>query len=733
MNLHFYSARLLSVIIAFVCIGINVKLTHAQEQFEAADTLTSISIDGVVIIANRYENKIINSGASVSSLGAKDIRRLPANMLSNTLKFIPGVYMVSTDGMGLTPQVNVRGFYGGGEAEYLTLLVDGIPVNDLENGLASWNVMPLANLSSLEVLRGGSSALYGDAAMGGVLNLITDKPDKSFTNATFGYGNFNSFNIGVNHGGNAGKGFYELYANNEGTDGFREHSNWNSVTFGGKLKLFLGRNSTLAINSFNQLLQNDDPGPVSESQAASDRLLSTPYYREDGKDYKKFLLNADFRHKVNPTTDLSISMIYQHKNSKATTTYTQPPVILDMFTFTPIGVYDTTQFGNSKNRELTTDQAGFAVRLLTFDPQINTRITGGIEVDYGGFDNKVFDHYQGFENDYQNNYLKAENLEFAGDGFRFKSAAYLSGELPIFDDLKLIAGLRYDFISDAFSSNIPVADTSLDKSYNALSPKLALNLSTGETTNYKGSIFAGFSQAFKAPTIDQRTDLKSISAAVFFESGPTYSMMVIDGNPYSNADLKPQRSNNYELGTYQFYRFSEKFAAEISLTGYLIDVEDEIDFDLSEFKYRNIQSSRHNGLETSVNLLYKSNWRALINLNSSDVKFASGENEGKYLKGIPRLSHTLGITYAPDQGFGAGLSMNGASGIFLDDENTTKLDPYSIFSARLNYTFDFITVYFDVDNLFDKTYNSTGYLYYGTKYLYPAVGRFVRGGLIINI
>lgn len=706
---------------------------NAQLIYDPGDSLTSISIDGIVITANRYENKILNSGASVSSLGAGAIKRLPVNDVSNTLKFIPGVFTVSSDGMGLNPQVNIRGFYGGGEAEYLTVLVDGIPVNDLENGLVSWNILPLWSIYNIEVLRGGSSVLYGDAAMGGVINLITTKPEKSFTNAAFGYGSYNSYNIGVNHGGKFRKGFYELYVNNEATNGFREHSKWNSATFGGKLKFSLGRNSTLALTSAGQLMKNDVPGPVNESQMASDRVQSTPYYREDNKDYQKFLVNVDFRQKVNPNTDLNISLNYQYKDADATATYTQPPVIIDMFTFEPIGIYDTTQFGNSKNRELTTNQTSLAVRLLTLDPLSGAKITSGIEVDYGGFDNQVFDLFQGFENDYQNNYLTHENLEFAGEGFRFKSAAYINGEIPLFDELKLIGGLRYDFISDAFDSDVPVADTSLDKSYNALSPKIALNLSTGETENYKGSVFAGFSQAFKAPTIDQRTDLKSLSAAVFFNAGPSYQMMIINGDPYSNSELKPQRSNNFELGTYQFYRFSEKFAAEITLTGYFIEVKDEIDFDLTDFKYRNISSSRHNGLETSINLIFGADWRGFINLNTSEVKFGSGENEGNYLKGIPKLSQVIGVSYAPEKGFGASLSLNGASGMFLDDENTTKLDPYSVFSSRLSYRFGFISVYLDVENMFDKSYNSTGYMLYGTKYLYPAVGRFLRGGLVVEI
>jgi len=280
---------------------------------------------------------------------------------------------------------------------------------------------------------------------------------------------------------------------------------------------------------------------------------------------------------------------------------------------------------------------------------------------------------------------------------------------------------------------MPVADTSLNKFYNALSPKIALNLSTGETSVYKGSIYAGFSQAFKAPTIDQRTDLKSLAAAIFFEAGPAYQMMIINGDPYSNSELKPQRSNNFELGTYQYYRFSEQFAAEINLTGYFIEVKDEIDFDLTEFKYRNISSSRHTGLETAIKLYYLKYWKWFVNLNNAEVKFASGEHNGKYLKGIPKLSYVTGFSYAPEKGLGGSLSFNGASEMFLDDENTSKLDPCGVFNTRINYKFELISVYLDIENVFDKRYNSTGYLLYETKYLYPAAGRFIRGGLVFNL
>lgn len=162
------------------------------------------------------------------------------------------------------------------------------------------------------------------------------------------------------------------------------------------------------------------PGPVNEDQILSDRTQSIPYYMEDGNDHRKFLVNADFHQKINPDSDLSITLGYQYKASEATTTYTQPPVILDMFNFMPIDVYDTTLYGNSKIREITTDQLLFAVKLNTSDPVTKFKMSGGIEADFGRFDNKVFNAFQGFEYDYQNNsqnFQEDKSLEFAGMDF----------------------------------------------------------------------------------------------------------------------------------------------------------------------------------------------------------------------------------------------------------------------------------------------------------------------------
>jgi len=712
---------------------------HAAAQKNAgnSDTTEKNTFDEVVITANGYENKKVNSGATVALTAINEIYAFPVFNFSNALKLLPGVFMSSTDGMGLNPQVTLRGFYGGGETEYITLLVDGIAANDLESGLANFNLLPLNFISKIELLGGGSSALYGDGAMGGVLNIITEKKDKNFLNASLGFGSFNTSDYGINMGAKLGKGFYQIYGNREQTDGFRENSKWNSITFGGKIKFPFSPKSTLTLNLYNQLLDAQEPGSVNDSLASNDRRQSSPYFQADGAKSQKHLVNIGLQSKINKTTEIDVALNYQYKNSDRTRTLLQPSEMVIITETDTIfeNFYDTTFFGDTKLKNIITNQISLAIRLFNENPYNHVKISGGIEADYGDYDYQVFDIFKGFENDYKNNFTENDTLKNAsGLGFRFKSAAWINSEIVLLDPLSLFAGIRYDVLSDDFVGTKPWTDTTTSKINSSLNPKLALNLVTGRDEKSTGSIYLGYNQAFKSPTINQLADFTLLNIAVFEtfpDSGGYWN--INKKPPFANSTLKPQKSYNWELGTYQHYKFSKSFSGEISLAGFYSEVKNEIVFNPSTYRYQNIGSSEHTGLEMSVKATYKNFWNAFFNLTYCEVKFASGQNKDKFLKGIPNTFYLFGVSYSDPKGFGASLLMNGAGGIWLDDENTEKLKPFATLSSRIKYKWRFATLYADIENIFDKKYYSSGYLQNSNKFLYPPVGRLLRAGMFINL
>ena len=90
-----------------------------------------------------------------------------------------------------TQGVSLRGIGPSGQSRTLVLL-DGIPFNDPFGGWVYWTRVPLASVDRVEITEGTSSSLYGNIAMGGVINIITSRPTRRTIELKPQYGSKNS-------------------------------------------------------------------------------------------------------------------------------------------------------------------------------------------------------------------------------------------------------------------------------------------------------------------------------------------------------------------------------------------------------------------------------------------------------------------------------------------------------------------------------------------------------------
>ena len=164
------------------------KPLSAQE-VAPADTL-HLDLDAVVVTASRTNSKVASTIGSFSQLNMEGARSLPAANAAGLLGTLPVIVFLNRDGEGNDPLPIVRGFYGGGTVEYLVVMVDGTPVNQVESGLVNWDAILTSNVESVEMLRGGASALYGDAAIGGTINVRTSGETQQSGRAAARVGSF---------------------------------------------------------------------------------------------------------------------------------------------------------------------------------------------------------------------------------------------------------------------------------------------------------------------------------------------------------------------------------------------------------------------------------------------------------------------------------------------------------------------------------------------------------------
>ncbi|MCP4230358.1 MAG: TonB-dependent receptor, partial [bacterium] len=133
----------------------------------------------ITVTAGRFEETARYSASSTGILDKDDIAELPIRSFDQALEQISGV-IVRRNSVTSTSSVSIRGSseaYGGGAGNRVLLLLDGRPMLNADVQGANWSYLPLGVVDRIEVVKGASSPLYGSTAMGGVVNIITRKPD----------------------------------------------------------------------------------------------------------------------------------------------------------------------------------------------------------------------------------------------------------------------------------------------------------------------------------------------------------------------------------------------------------------------------------------------------------------------------------------------------------------------------------------------------------------------------
>jgi len=313
-------------------------------------------------------------------------------------------------------------------------------------------------------------------------------------------------------------------------------------------------------------------------------------------------------------------------------------------------------------------------------------------------------------------------LETRGTGRRRAAAGFAEWQVSPVEPLRFDVGVRYDAIGDRYSPSVPAGQGTSDESRGAWSPRVGANLRYANGALGAGNVFVSASGAFKAPTMDQLYDQRGIPVPF-----PPYSVTL------SNSHLRPQALRGMETGLYHRASLLGGLAdASLNVSVYQMDMRDELDFDLEQFKYVNIGRSRHRGVEASGSLSGPFGASAFANVTFQSAVSRTGENAGQQLRGIPRQAWTAGVGRSNADGITAMLSATVMGRSFLDDDDTAAIAGYTRFDLRATVPVSSVRLTVDLRNLFDRPYNSTGYPDPGgspERFFYPAAGRALSVGI----
>ncbi|MDB5905069.1 MAG: Colicin receptor [Betaproteobacteria bacterium] len=132
--------------------------------------------DPVVVTATRFESRALGAPVNVTVIDAEAIRNSTARTVPDLLAEQAGFAVHDFFGNNAsTTTVDLRGF-GITGAQNTLILVDGRRVSDIDLSGVQWSAVPLSAIERIEIVRGGGSVLYGDGAVAGVVNIITQSP-----------------------------------------------------------------------------------------------------------------------------------------------------------------------------------------------------------------------------------------------------------------------------------------------------------------------------------------------------------------------------------------------------------------------------------------------------------------------------------------------------------------------------------------------------------------------------
>ncbi|NJL59991.1 MAG: TonB-dependent receptor, partial [Desulfobacteraceae bacterium] len=192
-------------------------------QDKAKSGEAAYSLDEVVVTATKTQREVKDVPTDMAVLTQKDIEKYQPTDVMDLLRHVPGLVL---DGMGSSK----ASFYAGSRgiqpsSRGMLIMMDGIEMNDPSNYLSVANI-PLDRIERIEVIKTPASVLYGPAAVGGIINIITKKPVKPVeSSASLLYGSFDTEQISANIGGLLNNGFsYGLGYRYLDTDGYRDNN-----------------------------------------------------------------------------------------------------------------------------------------------------------------------------------------------------------------------------------------------------------------------------------------------------------------------------------------------------------------------------------------------------------------------------------------------------------------------------------------------------------------------------
>ncbi|MEY2997932.1 MAG: hypothetical protein RIQ82_1313, partial [Bacteroidota bacterium] len=187
----------------------------AQNKVIKVDSTTAQELDAVLVSATRTQRQMSSIPMPTQFIPQKEIEAINAIRLTDLLDEQTGLITVSDFGGGQGVQMQ------GLDSQYTLVMIDGVPLIGRSAGTLDLSRVTVGNIKQIEIVRGASSSLYGNEALGGVINIITQNPRPGKrTRIDYRAGSFNTHDLRAQYTENNLVDQWSVFLNRLSSDGY---------------------------------------------------------------------------------------------------------------------------------------------------------------------------------------------------------------------------------------------------------------------------------------------------------------------------------------------------------------------------------------------------------------------------------------------------------------------------------------------------------------------------------
>jgi iron complex outermembrane receptor protein len=647
----------------------------------AAPTNTTENTARVVVTATRTPTSIRSVAKNPTVITAQDIQDGHYSSIPESLQKKAGVFVSNTSDNPAQAKVNLRGFGGDFPHGKTLVLLNGRRLNRPDAATLNWAQIPMQAVERIEVIRGPNSVLYGDHAVGGVINIITKEPSEvPQTTLSASIASYETYVQSLTTSGNLNGLGYVAALGHQSGDGYRDRSAYDTLS--GSLRLSGDINESLSAYAEVSVVkeQHQLPGSLSAVQVAQNRKQANN--PADAAREESITLQAGIQALLSDELIFNLDAGFSQKDIEADF----PSYAFPAWGILPV-YYD-----------YKIDTYTLAPKLTLLSPlaEMNNEWVVGIDLSREELATKK----------YNNNARTTLNTDTKIT--KTTIGGYIADTLSLTDKLLLSGGFRMEKnkVTASHQGGFSPFDDGKEQTEKAW--QAALTWLPTDTLK----VFAGIGRTYRYPFVDEQ--------AIYTGWGDGF-----------NQNLEPETGINYELGV-EYMPISN---LALQATVFRTDMEDEIAWDGGVNQNINLDKTTHRGVELSASYTHE-HFALDAYYTWMQSEFTDGANKGNEIPWVPQNQFDLNLALFLTDAMTLNTHMSYIGSMFQSSDNANtganKQSEYVLVDLLLQYKLPAdkteATVFAGVDNVFGTGYN---YLVSWGGY-YPAPERTFKAGLSVT-